>query len=1386
MSEKKIAARIELSGEKEFKSAVTSCNKSLSTMKSEMNLVKQQTAGSANTLDSLKKKHEVLTRTLEASIKKEEAVRKGLDNSRKDYDKVGSELQGYKDQLKAAGDALKKMKDSGTATEEELKSQATVVANLEAVVKSGEGTYQRAGDRVQDWQKQLNNAQAKVLEATNAVRDNAKYMEEAENSTNGCASSIDKYGKKLSNTAQSIKNVSENVNKLDLGNVVKAYEIIGDTFQNITASAYNATLELDEGYDTIITKTGATGDALDELNEVADNIFGELPTDMATVGIAVGEVNTRFSQTGDILEETSKQFIEFAEINGTDLNSSIDTVDRIIKQFGLDASDAGNILGIMTKRGQETGISVTGLMNAIDGNSATLKELNLGVEESVNLMAMFESNGVDASTALRSLKTAVNNYAKEGLTAREGLDKTIESIKNATTNTEALAIAQETFGTKGAQVMVDGIRTGRINIDTLSDSLSNYGTTVSDTYNATLDPWDKMTVATNNLKTAGAQLTGEFFSAAEPAVNGFTGVIKDLSKGFSKLPGFIKTPMAMIGGLGTVAGKVIPQMANFKKSLDILGVTQKVTKLLGKFNKVQEATAAATELATTATGLNTVAHEAGAAVVAGSATASTADATAKGAEAIATEGATVAQSGLNIAMEACPVLMIVGAVGALIGVLAAFASGAEDTTSAVGVLRSEADACIDSLSESQEQLNNTMESANEVVAKSEGTGVIADDVAEKLLNLADKTSLTSDEQKEMSMYVAELNQLYPDLGLEIDSVTGKLNKSNAEITALIDNVKNISLARAYNEAFSDSIDGVVEAQKTLITSKAKLKDIDVELNDISKQRNKVTDLMTKSLKKNGDGIIEWNGVMRDGTDVLMELSDQESALTDKQKELNQTIEDQQPVIDAASETAQSYYEAYQELNDQVIQNTEAMQENTDAQNAGTEAQQLSINTAGEAATVFNSLSTEQQDAAVRVANSITELSNSIQGTLESQMNMFEEFNAGTEITKDQILSNMQSQVDGVTAWEENMNTLMTETKTATDGTQVQISEGLMQYLASMGPQGATYMQEFVNMSGDELKQANALWEQSVDMKTMTNNLGLQLQDGIGAMSAGSQAAFQDLASTMGVQASEVGGFLGQGFVEGMSLAASEIQEAGTEMGENAITSLKTSTGVASPSKKTKEIGGFLDDGLRDGIRGKMSTVTGQVQTLASLTISTFGQTLYAARTQRYGYEVARGLAQGIANGSSLAINAAARLASDTIATAKSKLEINSPSHVFQRIGSGVIEGFVKGVDDNEAAASRTIRDAMDFSNIEAKTSLVNNGYNTMVENFSAAMNRQNNATNAELIRKLDAVYSVLSTYLPNAGTMYIDGNKVTKQLASRFAGYQSKEAKLKAMVTGAR
>ena len=41
-----------------------------------------------------------------------------------------------------------------------------------------------------------------------------------------------------------------------------------------------------------------------------------MPTTMDDVGVAVGEVNTRFGATGTELENLSKEFIKIANING--------------------------------------------------------------------------------------------------------------------------------------------------------------------------------------------------------------------------------------------------------------------------------------------------------------------------------------------------------------------------------------------------------------------------------------------------------------------------------------------------------------------------------------------------------------------------------------------------------------------------------------------------------------------------------------------------------------------------------------------------------------------------------------------------------------------------------------------------------------------------------------------------------------------------------------------------------------------------------------------------------------------------------------------------------------------------------------------------------------
>lgn len=76
MARKKIGAIIALDGEREYKQAVTNCNRALNQFKAEMELVKAESEGQEDSLDSLGRKHEVLSKVLDAQKQKQEDVKK--------------------------------------------------------------------------------------------------------------------------------------------------------------------------------------------------------------------------------------------------------------------------------------------------------------------------------------------------------------------------------------------------------------------------------------------------------------------------------------------------------------------------------------------------------------------------------------------------------------------------------------------------------------------------------------------------------------------------------------------------------------------------------------------------------------------------------------------------------------------------------------------------------------------------------------------------------------------------------------------------------------------------------------------------------------------------------------------------------------------------------------------------------------------------------------------------------------------------------------------------------------------------------------------------------------------------------------------------------------
>lgn len=561
---------------------------------------------------------EKLTQKLTEQKAKQEELKAKIDDARAAYEKSTAETGKNSEQSKALKNELNSLEQQYKVNESAIGKTETALANQ--TVKT-----EKSKTALMGMEKELENVNKELKEHKfNAF-------------TEGCTKA-----------GTAIESVGKKASALSAAAVATG-----------TASV-KAAEDLKEGYDIVVTKTGATDDALKDLKKSANNVFGTMPEDMATVGEAIGEVNTRFHTTGDELESTSKQFIQFASINDTNITQSVDQVDKMMKAWNVDASQTGNLLGLLTAKAQATGISVDTLESEVLDNNSALKQMGLSMPQSINLMAQFDENGVNASTALAGLKKALQNATSEGKTMDEALKDTIGSIKNAKTDTEALKIAQELFGKKGAAEMATAIRENRIDLNDLSSSMKQYGNTVESTYNNTKSPLDNAKTAMNNAKIAMANFGETALQSAAPMISKATTKVQDLTKKFTSLNDNQQQTVLKVGlvtaaiGPATVAtGKLVKGVGDtvkgVKKGIEYGGkAVSAVKKVAAKIIEKTAATAAGTTADTAATAA-TAAH-----------TTATAAATAT------TGTMTAAQTALNVAMKLCPILMIVGLITGLI------------------------------------------------------------------------------------------------------------------------------------------------------------------------------------------------------------------------------------------------------------------------------------------------------------------------------------------------------------------------------------------------------------------------------------------------------------------------------------------------------------------------------------------------------------------------------------------------------------------------------------------------------------------------------------------------------------------------------------------------
>lgn len=518
---------------------------------------------------------------------------RAIKDSNKEVNSLNKELKNIDSSLKfnpgnveLLSQKQELLKQKTQAAKEKLDALKAAQADVEQQFANGEID-----------QGQYNKFQQEVIKAESQVKtfnDQLKATQKELKGLQGFEGAMNKIGDGFKKAGEKMTKVGGEMSKKLTAPIVAIGTAAGVAWKGI-----------DDALDTIVTKTGATGDAMKEFEGNFRNVFTSMPVDAQQVGDAIGELNTQFGLTGEALEQASTQMIQFAEINGADITNSTIAAKKAMEQFGASAEELPGFLDAVTAAAQQTGQSTDSIFEAVRKGAPQLKDMGLGLNEAALLMAKFEQSGLDSTKVLGSLTKTQVTFAKDGKTLKEGMVEFFKTVEQGGDSVDVINQASEIFGSKNARMMIGAIKQGQISLDDFTASAESYAGTVEKTFKATQDPVDQFKLAMNNLQEIGKDIFDSIQEVAAPIIETLVEKLRDLSDWWENLSPQTKETIvkvglivAAIGPLLVILGKVTKGVGLVVKAIGALSspiglavaaVAIAVALIIANWDKIKEA-----------------------------------------------------------------------------------------------------------------------------------------------------------------------------------------------------------------------------------------------------------------------------------------------------------------------------------------------------------------------------------------------------------------------------------------------------------------------------------------------------------------------------------------------------------------------------------------------------------------------------------------------------------------------------------------------------------------------------------------------------------------------------------------------------------------------------
>lgn len=311
----------------------------------------------------------------------------------------------------------------------------------------------------------------------------------------------------------------------------------------IAGAVYELAGSFSEAEKTIVSATGATGRELDEFMSSSLDVYASSSAEnLNEVAAGMMNVKTATGLTGDALEEATDAALVLNNVLGYEVSESSRTAGALMKNFGVSAQEAYNLIAI----GAQNGADKNGdLLDVLNEYSAQYSALGLSAEEFVSSLV----DGADAGVfSVDKVGDAVKEF---NIRAKDGSDTTAEAFEllgmNADMMSEKFAAGGDTARTAFFEVvnalesMDDPMAKNAAAVGLFGTQYEDLEATVlpvlSGIEGGTLDMYDAVGTLAE-----GAQSMGDEWQAAGNSIKAAFGaaITPAVSAGSSALAGFVQ------------------------------------------------------------------------------------------------------------------------------------------------------------------------------------------------------------------------------------------------------------------------------------------------------------------------------------------------------------------------------------------------------------------------------------------------------------------------------------------------------------------------------------------------------------------------------------------------------------------------------------------------------------------------------------------------------------------------------------------------------------------------------------------------------------------------------------------------------------------------------